>query len=159
MRHREYMKIALAEAEKALSEGEVPVGAVVVKGERILAKEHNRKEAYQDPTAHAELLAIREACRQLEDWRLDGCTLYVTLEPCAMCASAMIQARIGTLVFGTLDEERGAVESRGRLLYDNFYHLEMEVYGGYCEAEAKSLLDQFFRTIRQKETESLEKEE
>lgn len=148
MKHQDYMKIALEEARQALSEGEVPVGAVIIKDGVILARAHNRKEAQHDPTAHAELLAIQQACRQQKDWRLDGCTLYVTLEPCAMCASAMTQARLSTLVYGTLDEERGAVESRGRLLADNLYNHVMEVYGGFCEEEAKNLLEVFFKSIR-----------
>ena len=151
MKHKDYMRIALEEAKTALKENEVPVGAVVVCDGEILSKAHNRKEALFDPTAHAEILAIREACLQRKDWRLDKCTLYVTLEPCAMCASAIVQARISTLVFGALDEERGAVESRGRMLADDLYNHSMEVYGGFLEQEAKALLDDFFKTVRGKE--------
>jgi tRNA(adenine34) deaminase len=148
MKHQDFMRAALEEARQAFIEGEVPVGAIIVKNGIILSSAHNKKEAWQDPTAHAELLAIRQACKLQRDWRLDGCTLYVTLEPCAMCASAIIQARVSTLVFGALDEERGAVESRGRILDDNLYNHDMEVYAGYCENEAKDLLETFFKSIR-----------
>lgn len=149
MKHMDYMNIALQEARDALQEGEIPVGAVVVKENKILARAHNRKEAWHDPTAHAELLAIREACQTMGDWRMNGCTLYVTLEPCAMCASAILQARISTLVYGARDNDRGAVESRGRLLFDNVYNHQIEVLSGFAEEESQKVLDTFFIGIRE----------
>ncbi|QRN85081.1 nucleoside deaminase [Clostridia bacterium] len=148
MKHMDYMKIALHEAQIALHENEVPVGAVVVKQGVVLAKAHNRKEAWQDPTAHAELLAIREACRVLGNWRMDGCSLYVTLEPCAMCASAILQARVSTLVYGARDNDRGAIESRGRALFDNVYNHQIEVLSGFAEEESQKILETFFANIR-----------
>ena len=105
------MELAVLEARKALDEGEVAVGAVLMRGDEVLWADHNRREQLRDPTAHAEMEAIRDACRNLGDWRLEGCTLYVTLEPCPMCAGAMVMSRIGKCVFGAEDPEKGCCGS------------------------------------------------
>src|SRR5687768_12630916 len=101
--HEHFMKLALQEAERALAENEVPIGAVIVRGSQVIAAAHNQREQLRDPTAHAEMIAITQAAAQMEDWRLEGCTLYVTLEPCPMCAGAILQARIPNLVYGATD--------------------------------------------------------
>jgi len=146
------MRLALEEARQAMLENEVPVGAVLVKDNRILVKTHNKKEVLQDATAHAEILAIREGGRILQNWRLDDCALYVTLEPCFMCASAILQSRIKTLVYGARDAKQGAIESRGTLLESNVYGNSLQVYAGYGEEEAAELLQTFFSINRNKET-------
>jgi tRNA(adenine34) deaminase len=144
--HRFYMAQALEEAKAAAAEGEVPVGAVVVQGGRVVAHAHNRREALADPTAHAEMLAIREASRVLGRWRLHDCTLYVTLEPCAMCAAATVEARIPTLVYGASDARRGAVGSFLNL--PGLLEASVERIGGVLEEEAAELLRTFFRERR-----------
>src|SRR5947199_8794611 len=108
MTHDHYMRQALAVAEQAFTENEVPVGAVIVHGERVIAAAHNQREALHDPTAHAEMIAITQAANHLGDWRLEGCTLFVTLEPCIMCCGAILQARIPTVVYGATDPKAGA---------------------------------------------------
>ncbi|MDF1700965.1 MAG: nucleoside deaminase, partial [Planctomycetota bacterium] len=109
--HAAFMQEALEEAEQAAAVGEVPVGAVIVRAGQVIARAHNRREMDNDPTAHAEVLAMRDAAEQLGQWRLEGCTLYVTLEPCFMCAGAIVNARVETLVFGAFDPQAGAVGS------------------------------------------------
>ena len=109
--HEAYMEKALQEAEKAAAQGEVPVGAVIIKDGLVLARAYNMREQWRDATAHAEVIAIREACRALQNWRLTGCTLYVTVEPCPMCAGAIFNSRVDTVVFGCRDNRAGAVES------------------------------------------------
>lgn len=148
MQHKDYMAIALAEARKAFFLGEVPVGAVLVKDGEILAKTHNRKERDADPTAHAEVLALREGAKVLNDWRLDGCTLYVTLEPCPMCAGALVQARVKTLVYGATDLKGGAVESLMNLVQHPRLNHRLEVIAGIREEECRSLLKEFFQSRR-----------
>jgi tRNA(adenine34) deaminase len=148
MQHKDYMAIALEEARKAFFLGEVPVGAVLVKDGEILAKTHNRKERDADPTAHAEVLALREGAKVLNDWRLDGCTLYVTLEPCPMCAGALVQARVKTLVYGATDLKGGAVESLMNLVQHPRLNHRLEVIAGIREEECRSLLKEFFQSRR-----------
>jgi tRNA(adenine34) deaminase len=143
-----FMREALAEAAAAASLGEVPIGAVVVREERVIARGQNRRERDRDPTAHAEILALREAARHLGGWRLPGCTLYVTLEPCAMCAGALVQARVMRLVFGAPDPKAGAVGSVVDLLRDARATHTVEVAGGVCEAECGDLLRRFFAVLR-----------
>jgi tRNA(adenine34) deaminase len=138
------MTIALAQAREAAACGEVPVGAVIVKDGRIIAAAGNRPRSLQDPTAHAELLAIRRACETLSDERLSGCDLYVTLEPCAMCAAAISFARIRRLYFGASDPKGGAVEHGVRFFAAATCHHAPEVYGGIRESEASELLKSFF---------------
>jgi tRNA(Arg) A34 adenosine deaminase TadA len=142
------MALALAEAQEAAARGEVPVGAVVVRDGQVLAAAGNSPRALSDPSAHAEMLAIRRACEALGDERLTGCDLYVTLEPCTMCAAAISFARLRRLYFGALDPKGGAVESGIRFFAQPTCHHGPEVYGGIREAEAAALLKQFFATRR-----------
>jgi tRNA(Arg) A34 adenosine deaminase TadA len=142
------MALALAEARAAAAAGEVPVGAVVVKDGTVVAAAHNRPRALNDPTAHAEMLAIRRACEILTDERLAGCDLYVTLEPCAMCAAAISFARMRRLYFGAADPKGGAVEHGPRFFAQPTCHHAPEVYGGIREGEAAALLREFFATRR-----------
>jgi tRNA(adenine34) deaminase len=142
------MRAALQEAAKASAAGDVPVGAVVVRDEAILARACNRTVRDQDPTAHAEVLAIREAARVLGDWRLAGCTLYVTLEPCAMCAGAIVLSRVERLVFGAWDPKAGMVGSVGDLVRHPKLNHTPEVRGGVLELECGRLLQEFFATRR-----------
>lgn len=143
------MRRAIELAKKAASLGEVPVGAVVVKGDEIIAEGYNRRETDKNATAHAELLAINEACKKLGGWRLHMCELYVTLEPCPMCAGAIVNSRIKRVVIGSKDAKAGAF---GTLINLNFYPLnhKPEVEFGVCEREATALLQEFFIKLRQK---------
>jgi len=142
------MDLAFAEAEAAFDRGEVPIGAVIVDGGEILAHAGNRTLQFRDPTAHAELIAIREACAKLESERLVNCDLYVTLEPCAMCAAAISFARIRRLYFGAPDPKGGAVEHGPRFFQRPTCHHAPEVYGGIGEARASELLKRFFAARR-----------
>lgn len=144
-----FMRLALAEADLAAAHGDVPVGAVVVSAAGIvLAKAHNRREECSDPTAHAEVLAIREATRGLSSWRLQGATLYVTLEPCAMCAGALVNARIARLVFGATDPKAGAVVSLFQIGTDQRLNHRFEVAGGLLAEEGARRLSLFFAGLR-----------
>jgi tRNA(Arg) A34 adenosine deaminase TadA len=142
------MALALAEASAAAAAGEVPVGAVVVKDGTVIAAARNRPRELRDPTAHAEMLAIRRACAVLGDERLAGCDLYVTLEPCAMCAAAVSLARIRRLYFGAADPKGGAVENGPRFFTQPTCHHAPEVYGGIGESDAAALLRDFFAERR-----------
>jgi tRNA(adenine34) deaminase len=144
----EPMALALAEAAKAAARGEVPIGAVVVRDGAVIAAAHNAPRALHDPTAHAELLAIRRAARALGSERLDGCALWVTLEPCAMCAGAIAHARIARLYYGAADAKGGAVEHGARVFEQDQCLHRPEVYAGIGEAEAADLLRGFFRERR-----------
>ena len=144
------MRIALEEAEKALQEGEVPVGAALFRGETLLWSDHNRRESLKDPTAHAEILCLRHGAEKSGDWRLNGCTLYVTLEPCPMCAGAMLMSRLGRCVFGAADSEAGCCGSIYDLPADPLLHGATSWTHGVMEAESRSLLEQFFSRKRQK---------
>ena len=141
------MRLALDEAHQAVQGGDVPVGAVVLStdGTTVLATGHNEREATGDPTAHAEVLAIRGAAQRLGEWRLTGCTLVVTLEPCAMCAGALVQSRVDRVVYGARDEKAGAVGSVWDLVRDRRLNHRPEVIGGVLEDECASLLTRFFR--------------
>lgn len=140
----DYMRTALELGEAAAAAGDVPVGAVVVRGGAVLCGTANRTVRDQDPTAHAELLAIREAARQLGRWRLDDCTLYVTLEPCAMCAGAIVLSRLARVVFGAWDEKAGMAGSVGDILRHPRLNHRPEVSGGVLAREAAALLAAFF---------------
>jgi len=142
------MREALAEAERGQAAGEVPVGAVVVIDGAIVGRAHNAPIALSDPTAHAEVLALREAARRAGNYRLPGATLYVTLEPCAMCCGAVLQARLARVVYGALDPKAGAVESLHRLLDDARLNHRVSAVGGVLEAESAALLRGFFDTRR-----------
>ena len=146
MIHQDLMRSAISIAESALITEDVPVGALIVDSENnIISTGFNEREAHQDPTAHAEIVAIRRAAQKLGTWRLDGCKLVVTLEPCAMCAGAIAQSRINTLIFGAWDEKAGAVGSVWDVLRDPRAIHKMEVVGGVLEAECAELLTNFFR--------------
>jgi tRNA(adenine34) deaminase len=142
------MALALAQARAGAAKGEVPVGCVVVREGAVIAQAHNRTVADRDPTAHCELLAIRRAASALESERLAGCDLYVTLEPCTMCAAAISFARIRRLYYGVADPKGGAVESGVRFFAAPTCHHRPEVYGGIAEREAATLLEDFFRARR-----------
>ncbi|MGU3540547.1 nucleoside deaminase [Methylobacterium sp. A54F] len=142
------MSLAFAAARRAAAEGEVPVGAAVVRNGTVLAVAHNRPRALRDPTAHAEILAIRAACAALQDDRLTGCDLYVTLEPCPMCAGAIAFARIRRLYFAAYDPKGGGVEHGPRVFNQPTCHHAPEVYGGFREAEGAGLLRAFFAERR-----------
>lgn len=140
------MRSAIAIAQSSLKTEDVPVGALIVDSDNnVISTGYNEREAHQDPTAHAEIVAIRRAAQKLGTWRLDGCKLVVTLEPCAMCAGAIAQSRINTLVFGAWDEKAGAVGSVWDVLRDPRAIHKMEVVGGVLEAECAELLTNFFR--------------
>jgi tRNA(adenine34) deaminase len=143
-----WMREALVEARRAADAGEVPIGAVVVRGDRLLAREHNRRELDRDPIAHAEILALREAARQLGQWRLTGCTLYVTLEPCAMCAGALISSRIERLVFAARDPKAGYCGSLGDLVRDPRLNHRLSLAEGVLAESSTALLKQFFASLR-----------
>jgi tRNA(adenine34) deaminase len=143
-----YMQLALQQAELAAREEEVPVGAVVVCGERVIAAAHNQREQLHDPTAHAEMIAITQAAESLGDWRLTDCTMYVTLEPCSMCAGAMLLARVPRLVYGATDSKAGFVHSLYHLLDDDRLNHQVEVISGICAAACGSILTEFFQLQR-----------
>ena len=138
------MRQALREAEHAAANGDVPVGAVVVQDDRVIAAAGNEREQRNDPTAHAEILALRMAAEHLGRWRLDDCTLYVTLEPCAMCAGAIINARVGTVVYAAADLKAGAMGSLYNLAADPRLNHEPVVRHGVLAAESSTMLQQFF---------------
>ena len=143
------MDIALDEAKRAAERGEVPVGAVVVSGDgEVLAQSGNRTRERNDPTAHAEINAIREACAKLGQERLAGCDLYVTLEPCSMCATAIAHARIGRVYYGASDPKSGGVECGARVFEHPQSHHKPEVYAGIAQEEAETLLKEFFAGLR-----------
>jgi tRNA(adenine34) deaminase len=148
MTYDHYMRLALAEAEQALAENEVPVGAVIVQGERVIAAAHNQREMLKDPTAHAEMIAITQAASHVGDWRLEGCTLYVSLEPCIMCSGAILQARIPIVVYGATDPKAGAVQSLFHLLSDNRLNHRCQVVPGVLAAECGEILSRFFQEQR-----------
>ncbi len=142
------MRMALAEAEQALSENEVPVGAIIVHEDRVIAAAHNQKETLQDPTAHAEMIAITQAAAAIQSWRLEECRIYVTLEPCPMCAGAILQARIRWLVYGAADPKAGAVHSLYQLLHDPRLNHQTQVTSGVLAEDSGHLLRSFFQQQR-----------
>jgi tRNA(adenine34) deaminase len=142
------MRKALDQAAMAYEEGEVPVGAVVVHGERVIAEAHNQRETLNDPTAHAEIIAITQAAESLGSWRLLECTLYVTLEPCPMCAGAIVQARIPWVVYGTSDAKAGACHSLFQITADLRLNHQSAVLGGVMQEDCKAILQHFFREQR-----------
>ena len=148
MTDTDFMREALREAKLAAAEGELPVGCVIVRGGEIIARAHNRCEAQGDATAHAELLAIRAASRAVKGWRLSDCALYVTLEPCPMCAGAMVQARLGRLVYGAPNPAQGCAGSLYRIPEDPAFPHFCPSDGGVLEGECRALLDSFFGSRR-----------
>jgi len=148
MDDREAMTVALAEAEAALAHGDVPIGAVALLNGEVIARRHNERELTGDPTAHAELLALRDAAKVLGHWRLDSVTLVVTLEPCAMCAGALVNGRVARVVFGAPDPKAGAVGSLYNLCVDPRLNHEVEVQHGVMAEESAVLLQTFFTELR-----------
>jgi tRNA(adenine34) deaminase len=144
-----WMLEALAEARRAAEIGEVPIGAVVVRDGEVIGRGHNRREIDGDPLAHAELLALREAAARTVGWRLSGCTMYVTLEPCAMCAGALVNSRIDRLVYGAADPKAGWCGTLGNLVQDPRLNHRLEVTAGVLEAQSSALLRSFFASLRQ----------
>jgi tRNA(adenine34) deaminase len=144
-----FMKAALREAEKAFEKDEVPVGAVVVYQDKIIARGHNLRETKQGFHAHAEFIAMMKAAKKLGSWRLEDCDVYVTMEPCPMCAGAMIQSRIRSLYYGTKDSKAGAVDSVTHLLDIPFNHA-IEVQSGILEEESRTMVKNFFKKLREK---------
>ena len=143
-----YMKEALKEAKKAYEKLEVPVGAVIVKDNKIIARAHNLKETKKDTTNHAEILAIQKASKKLEAWRLNDCEMYVTLEPCSMCAGAIINSRIKKIYIGALDEKTGAAGSVLNLFEDYKFNHKVEVEKGILKEECENILKSFFKELR-----------
>lgn len=146
---RFFMQIALEEAQKAYDLEEIPIGAVLVQDGQIIAKNHNRRELDQDATAHAEILVIREGCARLNRWRLTGCSLYVTIEPCSMCAGAIINSRIDRVVYGSSDYKGGAVESLFNVLSHPGLNHEPDVTAGVLAEECSNIMKRFFRKRRE----------
>lgn len=148
MEKEKFMKEALKEAKKAYEKLEVPVGAVIVKDGKIIAKAHNLKETKHDTTKHAEILAIQKASKKLESWRLLNCEMYVTLEPCSMCAGALINARLKKIYIGALDEKTGAAGSVFNLFEDYTFNHKVEIEKGIVQEECETMLKDFFKQLR-----------
>ena len=149
MEKEEFMREALKEAQKAFKKEEVPVGAVIAKNGKIMARAHNLKESRRQATSHAEILAIEKACKKLEAWRLEDCEMYVTLEPCSMCAGAIINSRIKKIYIGAMDEKTGACGSVLNLLEDYKFNHTVEVENGIMKQECESMLKEFFVKLRE----------
>ncbi len=143
-----WMRLALDEAADAERLGEVPIGAVLVLGEKVIGRGHNRVLTERDPTAHAEIVALREAARFLDNYRLTGTTLYVTIEPCPMCAGALVNARVARLVYGAADPRAGAVTTLFQLCTDPRLNHRLEVCGGVLEAQCREMIQSFFQKKR-----------
>jgi tRNA(adenine34) deaminase len=146
--HEYFMREALRQAQAAMAADEVPVGAVIAHEDRIVAAAHNQRETLRDPTAHAEMIAITQAAEALGSWRLEGCVLYVTLEPCAMCAGAIVQARLPTVVYGAADPKAGAVASLYQLLSDERLNHRCQIVPGVLAGPCGTILTEFFRRQR-----------
>ncbi len=146
--HEKYMKLALKEAQKAYDKKEIPVGAVIVKDGKVISRAHNLKELKNDTTKHAEILAIQKASKKLGCWRLEDCEMYVTLEPCSMCAGALIQSRIKKVYIGTMDYKTGACGSVLNLLSDYKFNHSVEVETGVLAEECEKMLKEFFKSLR-----------
>lgn len=147
--HEHFMSRAFEQAQAAREIDEVPVGAVIQRGGRIIGAAHNMTRQLKDPTAHAEMIAITQAAEAIGDWRLNDCTMYVTLEPCPMCAGAIVNSRLGTVVYGATDPKAGAVESLFRLLQDDRLNHRSEVVSGVMGPKCGQILTDFFREKRQ----------
>lgn len=145
-----YMRIAIKEAQKAIILDEVPVGAIIVKDDKIIARGHNLRERSNDPTSHAEINAIRKASKKLNSWRLEGTAIYVTVEPCSMCAGAILQSRIGRIVYGTTDPKGGAIESSLELFKAKNINHHPEIIGGILKEECSYIISNYFRSKRNK---------
>ncbi len=146
--HERFMRLAIGQAKKAAALGETPVGCVIVSDGKVIGRGYNRRNTEKSVLAHAEITAIRKACRALGDWRLEGCTLYVTLEPCPMCAGAIVQARIPQLVMGAKNPKAGCAGSVCNLLREPGLNHQVRIFAGVCETECSRLLSEFFRGLR-----------
>jgi len=144
-----YMNLAIEEAQKAAAKGEVPIGAVIVHEGEVIARAHNLRETTQNAVMHAELLAIQEACQKVGNWRLENAKLYVTLEPCPMCAGAILQSRIPRVIYGARDAKAGSVDSLYRLLNDERFNHQCDVTESVMADECGGMLTQFFRALRE----------
>ena len=149
--HVKWMKAAFREAEKAFEKDEVPIGAVVVQNGQIIGRGYNQRESLIDPTAHAEIIAITSAANTIKDWRLKDCQLYVTKEPCPMCAGALVNARINMVIFGMYDEKEGCCGSLYQLCRDNRFKHQLTVKGGIMEEACTLMIQEFFRKQREKD--------
>lgn len=147
-----FMKEALKEAKKAYKKLEVPVGVVIVKDGRIIARGHNQKESKNSPIMHAEIMAIEKACRKLDNWRLNDCEMYITLEPCAMCAGAIMNSRIKKIYIGAMEHNSGACGSKLNLLQDYEFETQVEIETNVMKEECENILKQFFKEIRANKT-------
>ena len=152
MDDRVYMQLALEQAQLAFDLGEVPIGAVLVMDGEVIARAHNRRETWHDATAHAELMVIQQACKTLGRWRLSGATLYVTIEPCTMCAGAMVLARVDRVVYGSPDPKAGAAESLFNVVDNQALNHRLQVTAGVMEEECRDIMKAFFRQRRKKAT-------
>ena len=148
--HEKWMKLAFREAEKAFDEDEVPIGAVVVRNGQIIGRGYNQCESLNDPTAHAEIIAITSATNTIKNWRLENCSLYVTKEPCPMCAGALINSRIDMVIFGMYDEKEGCCGSLYQLCCDTRFKHQLTVKGGVMEASCRLIVQEFFKKQRKK---------
>ena len=146
----EFMRLAIKEGKKAYKKGEVPIGAIVVKEGEVIATAYNLKETKKNPTAHAEILAIQKAAKKLGTWRLEDCDLYVTIEPCVMCAGAILQSRMKGLIFGAREPKFGGVESILNILDNPKFNHKVEVIEGILEEECSQLIKDFFKDLRNK---------
>ena len=149
--HVKWMKAAFREAEKAFEQDEVPIGAVVVQNGQIIGRGYNQRESLIDPTAHAEIIAITSAANTIKDWRLKDCQLYVTKEPCPMCAGALVNARINMVIFGMYDEKEGCCGSLYQLCRDNRFKHQLTVKGGIMEDACTLIIQEFFKKQREKD--------
>ena len=149
--HAKWMKAAFREAEKAFEQDEVPIGAVVVQNGQIIGRGYNQCESLIDPTAHAEIIAITSAANTIKDWRLKDCQLYVTKEPCPMCAGALVNARINMVIFGMYDEKEGCCGSLYQLCRDNRFKHQLTVKGGIMEDACTLIIQEFFKKQREKD--------
>lgn len=148
-----YMKKAIVQAKKAAANGDVPIGCIIVYEDRIIARGYNKRNLKKTTLAHAELLAIEKASKVLGDWRLEGCTMYVTLEPCQMCAGAIVQARIDRVVIGCMNAKAGCAGSIYNLLEEPRFNHQVELTKNVCEEECSSMLSEFFKELRKKKKE------
>ena len=145
-----YMKLAIKEAKKARAIGEVPIGCIIVYEDKIIARGYNKRVAKKSVLAHAEILAIKNACKKIGDWRLEGCTMYITLEPCPMCAGAIIQARIPRVVIGSLNPKAGCAGSVLDMMHVDGFNHQVDVTTGVCDEECSEMMKGFFRELRGK---------
>lgn len=155
--NEKYMKEALKQANRAFDINETPVGAVIVKDGKIIARGYNKRETKKNGLFHAEIIAINKACRKLGGWRLSGCDMYITLEPCPMCAGAIIQTRIDNVYFGAYDKKSGCAGSVCNIFKNNQFNHNVNAVGGYIADECSKLLSDFFKTLRQNKKQNKEK--